>query len=132
MSSAPKSRIAPARPKYYDLNLLHLPPPGLLSILHRISGVVLFFSIPILLYLLQGSLTSEQEYLRGKQFLAHPLVKLCVIGLGWMYAHHFFAGIRYLLLDLHIWIDKKPANTSAKVVLVLGILTALAFGWCIW
>jgi succinate dehydrogenase / fumarate reductase cytochrome b subunit len=133
MSSAPKPRIAPSRrPKYYDLNLLHLPPPGLLSILHRISGVLLFFSIPVFLYLLQGSLTSEQEFLRGKQFLGHPLVKLASIGLAWMYAHHFFAGIRYLLLDLHIWIDKAPANTSAKVVLVLGVLTALAFGWCVW
>lgn len=132
MSSAPKSRTAMPRPKYYDLNLLHLPPPGLLSIIHRISGVVLFFAIPVLLYFLQGSLTSEQEFLRYKQFFGHPLVKLAAIGLAWMYGHHFFAGLRYLLLDLHIWIDKEPANLSAKIVLALGILSALAFGWCIW
>lgn len=132
MSSAPKLRTAVPRPKYYDLNLLHLPPPGLLSIIHRISGVVLFFAIPVLLYFLQGSLTSEQEFLRYKQFFGHPLVKLAAIGLAWMYAHHFFAGLRYLLLDLHIWIDKEPANLSAKIVLALGILSALAFGWCIW
>lgn len=132
MSSAPKLRTAVPRPKYYDLNLLHLPPPGLLSIIHRISGVVLFFAIPVLLYFLQGSLTSEQEFLRYKQFFGHPLVKLAAIGLAWMYAHHFFAGLRYLLLDLHIWIDKEPANLSAKIVLALGIVSALAFGWCIW
>jgi succinate dehydrogenase / fumarate reductase, cytochrome b subunit len=132
MSSAPKPRTAPARPKYYDLNLAHLPPPGIVSILHRISGALLFLFIPVLLYLLQGSLTSEQEYLRWKDFFRHPLVKLASIGLAYLYAHHFFAGIRYLLLDLHIGIEKAPSRTSANIVLVLGLLSALAFGWCVW
>jgi succinate dehydrogenase / fumarate reductase cytochrome b subunit len=132
MSSAPKLRTAMPRPKYYDLNLAHLPPPGIVSIIHRISGAMLFLSVPILLYILQGSLTSEQEFLRMKAFFAHPLVKLATIGLGWMYAHHFFAGLRYLALDLHIGIDKEGANLSAKIVLALGILSAAAFGWCVW
>jgi succinate dehydrogenase / fumarate reductase cytochrome b subunit len=133
MSSAPKPRtVAPLRPKYYDLNLTHLPPPGLLSILHRISGALLFLAIPVLLYLLQGSLTSEQEYLRWRDFFRHPLVKLVAIGLAYLYAHHFFAGLRYLLLDLHVGLEKAPANTSAKVVLALGVLSAIVFGWCIW
>lgn len=132
MSSAPKPRTAPARPKYYDLNLAHLPPPGIVSILHRISGALLFLFIPVFLYILQGSLASEQEYLRWKAVAAHPLVKLVAIGLVYLYAHHFFAGIRYLLLDLHIGIDKAPANLSAKVVLALGIASALAFAWCVW
>lgn len=132
MSSAPKPRTASARPKYYDLNLAHLPPPGIVSILHRISGALLFLFIPILLYVLQGSLTSEADYLRWKDFFSRPLAKLVAIGLAYLYAHHFFAGIRYLLLDLHIGIDKAPSRTSANIVLVLGLLSALAFGWCIW
>ena len=132
MSSAPKMRTAPTRPKWYDLNLAHLPPPGIVSILHRISGALLFLFIPVFLYVLQGTLTSEQEYLRWKSFLAPPLVKLAAIGLAYLYAHHFFAGIRYLLLDLHIGIEKAPARMSANVVIALGVISALAFGWCVW
>ena len=127
MSAAPKTR-----PKYYDLNLAHLPPPGIVSILHRISGALLFLFIPVFLYLLQGSLASEQEFARWKSFFSAPFCKLVAIGLFYLYAHHFFAGIRYLLLDLHIGIEKAPSRTSANIVLILGLLAALVFGWCIW
>jgi len=59
-------------------------------------------------------------------------VKLILVGAVWLYAHHFFAGIRYLLLDLHIGIDKAPSRTSALAVLVLGVATALFVGWRLW
>lgn len=128
MSAAPKTR-----PKYYDLNLAHLPPPGLLSIFHRISGAVLFFPIlPLLLAGLQATLGSEEGFARWHGYLAHPVVKLFAIACTWAYAHHFFAGIRYLLLDVHWGIAKAPARTSATVVLVLGVLVALVFAWRIW
>ena len=128
MSAAQKTR-----PKYYDLNLAHLPPPGLVSILHRVSGAALFFPIlPALLYLLQATLGSEEGFARWRDFFDHPLAKLAVLGAIWLYAHHFFAGIRYLLLDLHIGIDKAPARTSAVVVLVLGFLATLLVGWRLW
>ena len=128
MSAAPK-----LRPKYYDLNLVHLPPPGLVSILHRVSGALLFFPIlPILLYLLHASLGSEEGYARWREFFDRGIVKLVLLGVIWLYAHHFFAGIRYLLLDLHIGIDKAPARTSAIAVLVLGLLATLLVGWRIW
>jgi succinate dehydrogenase / fumarate reductase cytochrome b subunit len=127
MTPAPK-----VRPKYYDLNLLNLPPPGLVSIIHRISGALLFLAIPAFLYLFQASLASEVEYLRWRSLLALPLVKLVLIGFIWLYAHHFFAGIRYLLLDVDVGIDKQPARTSARVVLGLGLATAIVAGWCLW
>jgi succinate dehydrogenase / fumarate reductase cytochrome b subunit len=128
MSAAPKPR-----PKYYDLNLAHLPPPGLVSIFHRVSGAALFFPIlPIVLYMLQATLGSEEGFTRWHDFFAHPVVKLILIGAVWLYAHHFFAGIRYLLLDLHIGIEKEPSRTSAIVVLVLGALAALFVGWRLW
>lgn len=132
MSSAPKPRTALQRPKYYDLNLAHLPPPGIVSILHRISGALLFLFIPVFLYFLQATLTSEADFARAKAFVAQPLPKLAAIGLFYLYAHHFFAGIRYLLLDLHIGIDKEPARTSANLVLGLGLVAAAVFGWCVW
>jgi succinate dehydrogenase / fumarate reductase cytochrome b subunit len=128
MSATPKPR-----PKYYDLNLAHLPPPGLVSIFHRVSGVLLFFPIlPVLLYMLHVTLGSEEGFTRWHDFLARPVVKLILIGAAWLYAHHFFAGIRFLLLDLHIGIEKAPSRTSAMVVLVLGVVTALFVGWRIW
>jgi len=128
MSAAPKTR-----PKYYDLNLLHLPPPGLVSIFHRISGALLFFPIlPIAIYILHVSLGSQEGYDRCAAFFARPAVKIIVIAAAWAYAHHFFAGLRYLLLDLHIAIDKPAAGSSAIAVLVLGLLSAAAIAWCIW
>ena len=125
MSAAQKPR-----PKYYDLNLAHLPPPGLVSIFHRISGALLFFPVlPIILYLLHATLGSEEGFARWREFFGQPLVKLATLGAIWLYAHHFFAGIRYLLLDLHIGIDKAPARASAVAVLVLGLLATALIGW---
>jgi succinate dehydrogenase / fumarate reductase, cytochrome b subunit len=128
MSAAPKPR-----PKYYDLNLAHLPPPGLVSIIHRMSGALLFFPIlPALIYLLHATLGSAEGYARWHGFFDQPWVKLVMVGVVWLYAHHFFAGIRFLLLDLHIGIAKAPSRASAVVVLVLGAVSALAIGWRLW
>ena len=128
MSSAPKPR-----PRYYDLNLAHLPPPGLVSILHRVSGFALFFPVlPALLYLMDATLGSQEGYSRWRGFFAQGEVKLVLLAFVWLYAHHFWAGIRYLLLDLHIGIEKAPARTSANVVLALGVLSALVVGACLW
>jgi len=128
MSSAPKPR-----PKYVDLNLAHLPPPGLVSIFHRVSGLALFFPIlPLLLYALQQTLGSEAGWSHWKDVLSRPIVKLVLLAALWLYAHHFWAGIRYLLLDVHFGIEKAPARSSAVVVLVLGLLTTVAVGACVW
>ena len=128
MSSAPKSR-----PKYYDLNLAHLPPPGLVSIIHRVSGALLFFPIlPALLYVMHSALGSEAGFARWSEFFGRAPVKVVMLGVIWLYAHHFFAGIRFLLLDLHLGIDKAPARASARAVLVLGVAATVVAGWCIW
>ena len=121
------------RPKYYDLNLAHLPVPGLVSIFHRISGALLFFPVlPVLLYLLQSSLGSEAGWLRWRGVLADPAVKAVVLAFAWLYLHHFFAGIRYLLLDLHLGVAKQPARSSAKLVFAAGALSTLLLAWRIW
>lgn len=128
MTTAPKQR-----PKYYDLNLAHLPPPGLVSIFHRISGAILFFPvIPALLYLMQSTLGSEAGWLHWREVLASPAVKVILLGFVWLYAHHFFAGIRYLLLDLHIGVAKEPARASARLVFALGAVATLLVAWRIW
>jgi succinate dehydrogenase / fumarate reductase cytochrome b subunit len=128
MSSAPKPR-----PRYYDLNLAHLPPPGLVSIIHRVSGLALFFPVlPALLYLLHATLGSEQGYARWRDFFAQGEVKAILLVVVWLYAHHFWAGIRFLLLDLHWGVEKAPSRATAHAVLALGVVTTLLIGWRLW
>lgn len=135
MSSAQRSsaRSSANRPKYVDINLLHLPVPGLVSIFHRVTGVVMFlFLIPALLLLLQCTLGSEEGFNRWKGYFAEPTVKVIFLGFVWAYMHHFFAGIRYLILDLHIGVALAPARLSAKLVLAAGALATLLIGVRIW
>jgi len=117
-----------ARPKYYDLNLLNLPVPGLVSIFHRITGVAMFlFLIPLTLFALQTSLTNEAGFAEIQKYFAMPIVKLIAIGFIWAFMHHLFAGIRYLLLDLHIATALAPARLTAKLVFVAGIVATAIF-----
>lgn len=130
------SRAAPShrpRPKYYDLNLLNLPAPGLVSIFHRVTGIVLFlFAIPLALFLLQATLTNESKFDFWRNVVNFPLVKLVLLAFIWAYLHHFFAGIRYLLLDVHVGIAKAPARLSARIVLAAGLIATILIGVRIW
>ncbi len=130
---APSGLSPKARPKYYDLNLLNLPMPGLVSIFHRITGVAMFlFLIPLTLIILQTTLQSEAGFAVWKGYFNNLVVKCILIGFVWAFMHHLFAGIRYLLLDLHIGINKAPAQVSAKVVLVAGLVATAIFTARIW
>ncbi|HZS70007.1 MAG TPA: succinate dehydrogenase, cytochrome b556 subunit [Burkholderiales bacterium] len=135
MSSAAAKR---PRPKYLTLPAIlfeiRLPMPGFVSILHRISGALLFFPFAAwLLYLLDTSLASEQGFARVKDhYLQLPIVKLALIVFVWAFAHHFCAGIRFLLLDINHGIELGPARRSAGVVLVVSLLLTAFFAWRIW
>lgn len=135
MSASPQTTSAKTkvRPKYYDLNLLNLPIPGISSIFHRVTGMVMFmFMIPAALYLLQGTLKSESGFNFWTNVLNWLPVKLVLLGFVWAFMHHFFAGIRYLLLDLHIGVSKEAARTSAIWVLVAGAVSTVLLGVKIW
>lgn len=122
-----------ARPKYLNLFEIRLPLPGWISILHRASGAVLFLAgIPLLLSMLGGSLRDEDGYNCWRDVLAHPLAKLVTIGFAWAFLHHFCAGIRYLLHDLHVGVSLPAARLSAKLVLIVSIILTLLFGAAIW
>jgi succinate dehydrogenase / fumarate reductase cytochrome b subunit len=129
----PDAAIKKKRPLWYDLNLLNLPLPGVVSILHRISGALLFLFAAWLLYLLDSSLASAERYDAIKASLAHPLAKLVLLGLLWAYLHHLCAGIRYLFLDIHKGIDLPTARVTSVIVLVVSLaLTALLGGVLLW
>ena len=113
------------RPKNLDLTTIRLPLPGKVSILHRVSGVGLFLCLPLLLWLFGSSLASPEGFASFKSIAGMWPVKLVLAGLLWAFVHHFCAGIRFLLLDLHIGIEKEAAGKSAGVVLAVSILLTL-------
>ena len=125
--------IVKPRPVYLDLPRIRLPLPGIVSILHRVSGALLFVAgIPLLLAGVAGSLASPEAYADLKAAFAHPVAKLVLIGFVWAYLHHFCAGIRYLLLDLHRGIDLEPARRSSAIVLVVSVALTLIVGVRLW
>jgi succinate dehydrogenase / fumarate reductase cytochrome b subunit len=117
------------RPKHLDLFKIRLPLPGIMSIMHRMSGAVLFLFLPILLWLLDRSLDTEIGYDLVHDILTHWLAKLVAVGLLWGFMHHFCAGIRYLFLDMHKGIDLKSARMSAAAVYFVSIPLTLVAAW---
>lgn len=103
-----------------------LPAAGIISILHRISGFLMFLLLPFTLYLLDESLRSEVSFDYFKGFISHWFVKLVILALSWAYLHHFVAGIRHLFMDNHFSLDKAGSRRSALVVFAISLpLTAL-------
>jgi succinate dehydrogenase / fumarate reductase cytochrome b subunit len=123
--------VKKAKPVYRNIGLAQLikyrlPWAGKVSILHRISGAALFLLLPFMLYLFDQSLASELSFMQFQAFTDHFLVKLICLGLIWSFLHHFCAGIRYLLLDLEIGVEKIAAQKSAIIVLIVSLtLTAV-------
>jgi succinate dehydrogenase / fumarate reductase, cytochrome b subunit len=121
------------RPVYLNLVRIRLPLPGIVSILHRISGAALFlFAIPLALFAMQASLESEAGFASLKSMFANPLCKLVLVGLLWAYLHHFFAGIRFLLIDLHVGDDLAPTRQSSVAVLVASVVLTLIIAVRLW
>jgi succinate dehydrogenase / fumarate reductase cytochrome b subunit len=118
------------RPKHLNLLTIRLPLPGIVSILHRISGFGLFLLIPILLWMLDGSLRSVESFNQIREFLAHPIARLLVLGIVWAVLHHFFAGLRFLALDVHWGSELATTRLVSKLVLLASLsLTILAGVW---
>ena len=121
------------RPKHLNLLEIKQPLPAVISILHRVSGVLLFFpGIPVLLCGLQMALGSPQGYAEFQSFLINPLVKGTSMLALWFFLHHFCAGIRHLMLDLHYGVALEQARMSSKLVLGMGITLTLLIGAAIW
>ncbi|HEY1181445.1 MAG TPA: succinate dehydrogenase, cytochrome b556 subunit [Rhodocyclaceae bacterium] len=115
-----------SRPKFLDLTAIRLPLAGFVSILHRVSGSLLFLALPALIGMFALSLESPAGFERAGQLIRQPMIGIPLFGLAWAYLHHFCAGIRFLLLDMHIGLDKEGARKSAVAVLVVSLLlTAL-------
>ena len=125
--------VTKPRPVYLNLVRIRLPLPGIVSILHRVSGAALYLiGLPLLLVGVQRSLASPEAFDSFRAALSNPLAKIVLIGLIWAYLHHFCAGIRFLLLDVHQGIELGPARLSSVIVLVVSLALTLIVGVLLW
>jgi succinate dehydrogenase / fumarate reductase, cytochrome b subunit len=92
---------------------------AIVSIMHRVSGFLMFALLPFILYLLQESIRSEISFAHFQGIASHPFAKLVILALVWGYMHHFCAGVRHLVMDTHVGLDKDSARKSAITVLVI-------------
>jgi len=113
------------RPVFLNLFRIHLPVTAVLSLAHRGTGVLLFLLIPGLIYLLGLSLESPQGYQQVLSLVEEPLWRSVLILIAWFLAHHLFAGIRYLLIDIDIGIDTVISRHSSWMVIIAGIVVML-------
>ena len=134
MASASAKKI---RPKYLSLPALlfeiRLPVPGWVSILHRISGVLMFVLLPLIIWIFDTSVSSEISAARLRMWFATGatgvLLKLVSLALIWAYLHHFIAGLRHLWMDVsHKAVSKSFGATSAMVTLVASLLLTAVLG----
>ena len=134
MSEAVREAKQKGRPEFRNIGITditskyRMPPSAIVSILHRISGAGMFLALPFLLYLFQQSLLSESSFGYFAGIVSHPLAKIVLLGLSWAYLHHFTAGIRHLIMDNHIGIEKDTSQKTARVVLVISLLLTALVG----
>ena len=121
------------RPVYLNLLKIRLPLAGIVSFAHRVSGVLLFLLLPFSVYLLDLSVQSEESFASVQQMMTQPLMLLVQLLVLWSIAHHFFAGIRFLLIDAEIGVEKSQARLGAWLVFLAEAVTILLilFGVCL-
>ena len=135
------SEVRAKRPEFRNINALsdlptyRLPAAGWVSILHRISGAMMFILMPFIIWMFDTSVSSEISFARfaaaftvGLGFVPGWLVKLVALGLIWAYLHHFIAGVRHLWMDINHAVSKEFGKSSAITTLALSIALTLVLG----
>jgi len=120
---------------FKDLPTYRLPPAGWVSILHRISGAIMFILMPFIIWMFDTSVSSEISFAKfssaftiGIGFVPGWLVKLAALAIIWAYLHHFIAGVRHIWMDVNHAVSKEFGRSSALVTLGLGTVLTLALG----
>lgn len=123
---AMNKRVAPV---FLNLTQIRLPVTAIVSILHRLSGLLLFLVLPLFIYALQQSLHSAESFAVLMGQLDSWLVKAILAILLWSLFHHLLAGLRFLLLDIEVGIQRQQARHSALGVNILAVIAAIIFSW---
>jgi len=127
-----KKAVNSKRPVNLDLRTIQLPITAYTSILHRISGVILFVGIAVLLFALDRSLASEESFEQVKACLTHPLVKLVIWGLLSALLYHLVAGIRHLIMDAGIGETLEGGKRGSKIVIAVAVVLIVLAGVWVW
>ena len=135
------TELAKKRPEFRNINALsdlpsyRLPAAGIVSILHRISGVVMFLLLPFIIWMFDTSVSSEISFGRfsaafnvGLGFVPGWFIKLVTLALIWAYLHHLIAGLRHLYMDVNHAVSKEFGKSSAIVTLALSAGLTLVLG----
>ncbi|HSV36155.1 MAG TPA: succinate dehydrogenase, cytochrome b556 subunit [Ramlibacter sp.] len=136
------TELAKKRPEFRNINALtdlpsyRLPPAGIVSILHRVSGVLMFALMPFIIWMFDTSVSSEISFAKfraafnsGLWFVPGVLVKLVALALIWAYLHHFIAGVRHLWMDVsHAAVSKEFGAKSAVFTLAASVLLTVVLG----
>jgi succinate dehydrogenase / fumarate reductase cytochrome b subunit len=135
------TELAKKRPEFRNINALvdlptyRLPAAGFVSILHRISGLVMFLLLPFVVWMFDTSVSSEISFAKfkaafniGVGFVPGVLVQLVALILIWAYLHHLIAGVRHLYMDARHAVSKEFGKSSAVVTLVLSLGLTAALG----
>lgn len=130
-----------ARPEFRNIHALHdlpsyrLPPAGWVSILHRISGAVMFLLLPFIIWMFDTSISSEYSFARftkvfnnGVWLLPAAVVKLVALALIWAYLHHLIAGLRHVYMDVRHAVSKEFGRSSALFTLALSLGLSVILG----
>ena len=126
------NRVNSKRPVNLDITTIKLPLPAYTSILHRISGVVLFIALGFLLYGLEQSLASRESFDALKSLLTSPLAKFITWAILSALIYHFIAGVKHLLMDVDVGDGKESGTLGAIVTLVLSISLISLAGFWVW
>ena len=120
------------RPVNLDLSTIRFPAAAIASILHRVSGVIVFIGLGILLWMLAQSLKSEQGFNELSELMSGLVIKLIVWGILTALIGHLVVGIRHLVMDLGYWEEKKSGNLGAMLSFLVTAILAIGAGWLLW
>ena len=120
------------RPVTLDLRTIKLPITAFVSILHRISGLILFFLIPLFLFSLQKSLHSADGFSSIANYVGNPVVKFIVWAFVAALIYHLIAGIRHLFMDMGVGETLQGARRGAMWVIILAVILCILMGWWLW
>ena len=120
------------RPINLDLRTLHFPVMAITSIMHRVSGIIIFILLPFMIYFLQLSLDSKESYLHMLKLLDKSFYKLIVWGFLSALVYHFMAGVRHMIADYGYGETVEVANKTARLLLTLTVMTTVLLGVWVW
>lgn len=130
-----KSKTAARVPQYQlllDLPTYRLPLAGIVSILHRVSGLLMAILLPFIIWMFDNSISSEISFDSFTSVFAGPFgwfAKLVCLALIWAYLHHFCAGVRHLVMDVnHHAVNKQTGKSTAAVVLCISVALTVVLG----